>query len=58
MADPSNILCRLYIDTLPISIQLDVFTKSTKSVKFFPVESGTVPSFSMGRLRRFTQKVG
>ena len=34
------------------------FTKSTRSVRFWPVASGATPNSSIGRLKRFTQKVG
>src|SRR6516165_11421277 len=34
------------------------FTKSTRSVRFWPVASGATPNSSIGRFKRFTQKVG
>src|SRR6516165_2387623 len=34
------------------------FTKSTRSVRFSPVASGATPNSSIGRFKRFTQKVG
>src|SRR6516165_2091831 len=34
------------------------FTKSTRSVRFWPIASGTTPNSSIGRFKRFTQNVG
>ena len=34
------------------------FTKSTRSVRFWPVASGATPNSSIGIFKRFTQKVG